>query len=125
MVIIIDDEPILCEVFKLMLGENGCECQTFLSPKKAIAFYEENHSNICFVFVDVEMPVMNGYDCIKIMQKINSGLKAIITTGHSKEKTEKKYGTKFVILQKPFNFDILYELIPPLCKRTCKKEIVT
>ena len=77
--IIIDDEPLAIDILKKYsdtidyIAIEG----TFTNPLEAVKFLSEN--NIDLIFLDIEMPMINGVD---LVESLNSKPKIIFTTAY-------------------------------------------
>lgn len=65
--LIIDDNPTNILVLKQLLGIEDVACVT-ISNTKELSFQLNSISNIDVVFLDLEMPVLNGYEAIKLVK---------------------------------------------------------
>jgi two-component SAPR family response regulator len=77
--VIIDDEPLAIKVVENHLKEfqNFEVIETFNSPIEALPLLEKE--NVDVLFLDINMPKMNGLDFVEI---INSKTNVIITTAY-------------------------------------------
>ncbi|MFW5813612.1 MAG: ATP-binding protein [Fibrobacterota bacterium] len=87
-VLVVDDEPIVREVACEILRDLGYSVLTSDNGANAADYYRENWKKIDLVLLDLVMPVMDGYDCLKELKKINPEVKVIISSGHSKKKMD-------------------------------------
>ena len=53
----------------------------------ALKVYREHMDEIDLVIMDVIMPKMNGYECMKELRKINPQIKIIVESGYSSSET--------------------------------------
>ena len=67
--LIIDDEPLAVNVIKNFIEEinNISVIETFNSAIDALAFLKDN--NVDLIFLDINMPLLNGLDFIKNLEK--------------------------------------------------------
>ncbi|MBT4916763.1 MAG: response regulator transcription factor [Formosa sp.] len=67
--LIIDDEPLAVNVIKNFIDEinNISVIETFNSAIDALAFLKDN--NVDLIFLDINMPLLNGLDFIKNLEK--------------------------------------------------------
>jgi CheY-like chemotaxis protein len=112
--VIAEDEPTNYEILVRMLripeerhfwGKNGKEAVDFI--KKHI------NLNNTMVLMDIKMPVMNGYDALQHIKKINSRIPVIAITAYALKHEEKEILSKGFdgYLAKPIRADKLKELI--------------
>jgi CheY-like chemotaxis protein len=57
-ILVVDDEPLVCDAVKLMLGFDGHVVETAANGKEALACLEKGHFDL--VITDFEMPKMKG-----------------------------------------------------------------
>ena len=109
-ILICDDEEGIRESLNLILGDeynlsftkNGNETLAYL-----------DHHNPDLVIMDIKMPLKNGLDVLKDLQRNKSNLKVIIVTGYQSIETARetaKYGISDYIT-KPFDSNTVKESI--------------
>lgn len=79
--LILDDEPYCTETLEVLIKrhvEPPIETYTFTDPLKALEFLEHNHIDL--LFLDIEMPLMSGFDFIEKAKWF--GGKVIFTTAY-------------------------------------------
>lgn len=112
--VIAEDEPANYEILVKMLrlakekhfwGKNGKEAVDYIEK-------QSNHDNTV-VLMDIKMPVMNGYDALQAIKKINSGIPVVAVTAYALKHEEKEILAKGFdgYLAKPIRADKLKELI--------------
>jgi len=104
-ILIVDDEPSLLRLTEKNLQSLGY--QTFLAnnAQEAIDILSKE-KNIQLIFSDVVMPGnMNGYQLIKQALTEYPNLKALLTSGHTKDSSQKEMPLNFSVaqLKKPYN----------------------
>jgi two-component system, NtrC family, response regulator AtoC len=57
-ILVVDDEPLVCDAVKMMLNFDGHEVQTAANGKEALAMLEQKTFDV--VITDFEMPAMKG-----------------------------------------------------------------
>jgi len=57
-ILVVDDEPFVCDAVKMMLAFDGHEVQTAYSGKEALSIFEKDRFDI--VITDFAMPAMKG-----------------------------------------------------------------
>ena len=108
--LIVDDEPMICEEFRETLEQEGHEVDCALSGKESLEKIEEGRYDL--VFLDFSMPFMDGK---KVMKKIRSfsPVPVALITGflpESKEKEILDLGA-MACLRKPLDLDRIKSLI--------------
>jgi len=106
-VLIVDDEPRMCNSLKTLLNDHGYEAKTAYSGKEAIERLAEDSFDLALV--DIVMPDMSGHE---IMDHINSKYPAtlvIVMTGHATLESAVKSLRRWAYdyLRKPFDFEQL------------------
>ncbi|MFO7368957.1 MAG: two-component regulator propeller domain-containing protein [Bacteroidales bacterium] len=112
--VIAEDEPTNYEILVKMLripnekyfwGKNG---------KEVVAYIEKqsNYDNI-LVLMDIKMPVMNGYDALQAIKKINRNIPVIAVTAYALKHEEKEILAKGFdgYMSKPIHAEKLKEII--------------
>jgi two-component system LytT family response regulator len=109
-VVIIDDEIYCCEVLQLLLQKH-CKQVTnikiFSNSSEGLAFIRHNPPDI--LFLDIEMPILNGFDLLKELGEINFNV--IFTTAYD------KYAVR------AFRFNALDYLLKPIDKEELIKAV--
>lgn len=67
-ILIVDDSELNCELLAGMLGDEY-EIYQVENGKKAIDILEENREQFKLVLLDINMPVMDGYEVLSIMKR--------------------------------------------------------
>ncbi|MDD4910783.1 MAG: fused response regulator/phosphatase [Sideroxydans sp.] len=70
-ILVVDDERTNIMVMQAMLGKMGHEVLTARSGQDAVALLSQEKPNV--VLMDVMMPVMSGYDTVRLMRKMPEG----------------------------------------------------
>jgi two-component system cell cycle sensor histidine kinase/response regulator CckA len=122
-VLIIDDEPRMCDSLKVLLGRHGYEAQTGYSGKEAIECLARDSFDL--VLLDIVMPDMTGH---QIMDYINSQTPetlVIVMTGHASvdSAVESLRRGAYDYLRKPFDLEQLEKRVKnALNQKRLKKE---
>ncbi|MGO9738361.1 MAG: PAS domain S-box protein [Desulfomonilaceae bacterium] len=112
-ILVVDDEPNVTELASRMLTEANYKVITASNGKEALDLYEKRQEEIKLVILDLNMPVMDGRQCLEALLSMNSNVKAIIASGYSANGTVKRIletGAKGFI-DKPFDIARLLENI--------------
>jgi len=104
-ILLVDDEQRVLNVGKDMLTAIGYEVLTASSGKEAVELYRENQHALDVVILDMIMPGMGGRETYERLQKINPGVKALLSTGYSLDGEAKEILSRGCngFLQKPFH----------------------
>jgi two-component system response regulator PilR (NtrC family) len=79
-VLIIDDEPDICELLELTLSRMGLTTHAAQSVAQAHKLLAEHHFNLCLT--DMRLPDGNGLDLIDYIQKRHPGTPVAVITAH-------------------------------------------
>ncbi|MEN6561509.1 MAG: response regulator [Acidobacteriota bacterium] len=112
-VLIIDDDPAICESVKAILDGNGFEASCALSGKDGLAAFRKDHPDV--VLCDMMMEdIDSGGQVTKIMRQERPGTPVFLlsTIGDATATTVglAEYGFNGVF-QKPVNFDLLLAVL--------------
>jgi len=81
--LLVEDEPALLELNKMILEKQGYRVLATGSPNEAIRLVGEYTGEISLLMTDVVMPEMNGRDLAKHLMTINPHLKCLFTSGYT------------------------------------------
>lgn len=117
-ILIVEDHPVNQQLFKTILKKIGYKSDTASNGLEAVKAVEKEHYDL--IFMDCQMPVMNGYEATRRIRKMDFvapivAVTASATTGEY-EKCINSGMTDF--LTKPFKKD---DLLPILNKWLVKK----
>jgi len=110
-VMILDDEPIVCERLSSTLEKQNIEVETFTNPNEAIKRIAQKHFPV--LITDLKMKGLDGIEILKMVQKISAGTKVIIITGFATMENAKealKIGA-YDFIAKPFKLSQLRDLV--------------
>ena len=114
-ILLVEDDEISLELLRLFIEHSGYSFITAANGEQAVAEYEKN-SSIGLIIMDVEMPVMDGYEAVKMIRKVeNNGthVPVIALTAYAmssdKEKCLEAGFTDY--LSKPIEHRTLLEMI--------------
>jgi DNA-binding NtrC family response regulator len=106
-ILVVDDEPDLCERIRRELEKEGYRTAAAFSPEECLDYFNKNRVDV--LIADVKMPGMNGLEMLKRCQEINADFVAIIITGHGDHQvaTESLHLGVYNYLKKPLSLDEL------------------
>ena len=110
-VMVLDDEPIVCERLRSMLEKMDLEVETFVEPGKAIKRIVEIPFQI--LITDLKMKELDGIEIVKMTQRVSPQTKVIMITGFAtveKAKQALQLGV-FDFIAKPFKLSQLRDLV--------------
>lgn len=112
-ILVIDDEPVLRELAKSMLGQAGYKVITAKDGIEGTDIYAQNRDSIDIVLLDMMMPNKNGKETFIDLKEMNSKIKVVMTSGFTKDRRVEdvlNLGAKDFI-QKPYTIFSLAEKI--------------
>ncbi len=110
-VMILDDEPIVCERLSSTLEKQNIEVETFGDPQEAVKRMAE--ANFPVLITDLKMKGMNGIEILKWAKKLSPQTNVIIITGFATMENAKealKIGA-YDFIAKPFKLSQLRDLV--------------
>jgi DNA-binding response OmpR family regulator len=93
-ILVVDDEPDVVSVFKLMLEMNGYEVDAYQDQLLALSNFKPNSYGL--LILDIRMPTMNGFELYKKMRSIDDKVKVCFITAF--EDYREEFNESFPIL---------------------------
>jgi len=120
-VLVLDDEPIVCERLKDYLDKKGILTETFTDSKSALSRIKEKAFDV--IVTDLKMEGPTGMDILLAVKNGGYNSEVIIITGYGPFETlrEAEIVGVFEYLAKPFIMDELYAVIKKAAKKARKK----
>jgi CheY-like chemotaxis protein len=97
-ILVVDDEPLVCEMVKAMLMQDGHEVDTAPGGREGLTRFDADHFDL--VLADYRMPGMKGDQFASAIKKRLRPKPVILITGHPPNEAPK--GIDWVLL-KPFS----------------------
>ena len=112
-ILLIDDEAMILDVGKELLGELGYKVITASGGEEALRVFEENHDEIQLVIMDMIMPVMSGGETFDRLKAMSPDIKILLSSGYSLNGQATKILERGCdgFIQKPFNMNQLSQKI--------------
>ncbi|MEW6265757.1 MAG: PAS domain S-box protein [Thermodesulfobacteriota bacterium] len=82
-ILLVDDEEAILETARTILEENGYCVLTAESGEEAISLYRQEKGRIDLIILDLNMPGMGGYSCLKEILSLNPEARILISSGYS------------------------------------------
>lgn len=100
-ILLVDDNSDLLESFRESLDMRGYNIITATNGKEAVEIYKQKIP--CIVFMDIKMPVMDGYEAFSKIKSMYHDAKIVFITGHgtTKKSLDAKKNGLLKILNKP------------------------
>lgn len=80
-VLVVDDEPVVCQSVKRILEHRGFEVHPIMSGKEALRQLESTPYDL--VVLDLKMPDMDGYEVLQAIKQRWPEVKVIVVTGYA------------------------------------------
>ena len=118
-ILLVEDEPQLIMVAKALLQALGFSVFVAENGQAALEMYQKNAEYITLVLTDIGMPVMDGYELIRELKKLNPELPIIVSSGFGDaEVTSRIHETIAGCVSKPYSFDQLREVLKRVVEGT-------
>jgi PAS domain S-box-containing protein len=120
---VVDDEPQITLMMKLMLNELGYTADTFNDPLIALEEFNRSSEKYDFIITDQTMPHLSGTELSISLLSINPDLPIILNTGYSPATSRsecKKIGIKEFVM-KPITIAELSAVVSKAVKTPVKK----
>jgi DNA-binding NtrC family response regulator len=110
-VVILDDEPIVCERLKPALEKAGFEVEAFTTGQAVIDRFAEMRFDV--LVTDLKMQKPDGLEVMKFVKENSPATKVIIITGYATVETARDAmkGGAVDFIAKPFKISQLRDLI--------------
>lgn len=109
-VLVVDDNEINLEIQKMTLESCGLDVDTAESGEEAVELAEKHDFSI--IFMDINMPGMNGYTACKLIRKTNKDV-AVIALSADNPKNDSRFAESGMTdyLLKPLQADALKKML--------------
>jgi CheY-like chemotaxis protein len=100
--VIIEDDHMSVDVLTALLSQSGIDYSTYHDPQDALdSLHQVCHADI--IFVDLDMPHLNGYQVLETLQNIpeTQNLPIVAYTSHTSEMTNARNAGFHSFLGKP------------------------
>ena len=111
-IVVVDDEPGMCETFQDLFEDEGYDVRVALDGREALDLLRALSEQPCIVITDILMPVMDGpalYRAAKADPRL-AGIPFVFTTT---EPSRAPAGE--LIMMKPLNFEVLLDIVRKCC----------
>ncbi|QDT28267.1 Autoinducer 2 sensor kinase/phosphatase LuxQ [Gimesia panareensis] len=115
-ILLVDDTPEIRRLFTYLLNKMGLEVKTASNGKEAVeqvnAAVEQNKA-FDLILMDMQMPVMSGYEAVQLLREQEIQIPVIAITAHALVSDREKCLTAGCTdyLSKPVKFDVLFEMV--------------
>ncbi len=104
-ILVVDDEPLVGQLFKDSLNETGYQTITTLSSIEALELIDNRHFDL--IFLDLLIPELDGAELFRRIRQIDKQIPVAIITGYPDSEVMRRameHGP-FMVLKKPFTGD--------------------
>ncbi len=111
-VLLVDDDMDVLESTQYLLMDEGFDVITAKNGEEAISEFIRNKPHI--VFMDIKMPIMNGYDAFYKIKKLDKNAKIVLTSSYAIDNEKFQKAKEFSLsdlLNKPFDIDSMIKMI--------------
>jgi signal transduction histidine kinase/CheY-like chemotaxis protein len=118
-VLVVEDNDINMEIISSLLQAVGIKVDKAIDGEKALQIYNENKDKYNLIFMDIQMPVMDGLEATKVIREDNKDIPIIALSANVMQDAvnRSKQAGMNEHLNKPININVLYEvLVKYLCK---------
>ena len=119
-ILVVDDEPLVCDAVKMMLNFDGHVVETATNGKEALAIFDEGKFDL--VITDFEMPAMKGDEFAAAIKSRSPEQPVVMITAYAEmlhASGNPLPGVDFVI-SKPFLLENLREAIAKTTRKASK-----
>ena len=108
-VLVVDDEPLVAAMFKIVLESSGHQVTTVPAAAQALAALIEQDFDLAVI--DLTLPEMDGWEVCRRINRIYPDMPVIVTTGRtvSVEAVREQGACISAVLSKPFDMQELLD----------------
>jgi PAS domain S-box-containing protein len=112
-ILIAEDEKNVAKTAKKLLEYLGFNVIITYDGQDTINEYKKNSNKYKYVFLDLDMPKLDGIEVFSKMRKINPNIKAFLCSGYNEKQISKKYKHLGLIgfIQKPYTLNFLIKIL--------------
>jgi DNA-binding NtrC family response regulator len=110
-ILIVEDDVDLLEIYKEILELHEFNVETALNGEEGVKKFIEKRPSL--VIMDVDMPILDGYEAFKQIKKIDNNANVIIVTGFSEFEPKSQEAIKkglMKVISKPLGIEQLLGL---------------
>ncbi len=116
--LIVDDDPLIGWMLEMLMSERKFSATKAYTGKKALEFIHAMPYDL--VFLDINLPDINGFDILKEIRKTDTAAYVVIMTASPyRENSRRSYEEKAsYLLEKPFGIREIKDVIADFLKKT-------
>ena len=77
-ILLVDDEPDTCMVYRIVLEDAAYECKSYTNSIKALQEFRSDYYGL--ILLDIKMPVLNGFELCEKIREVDKTVKVIFIT---------------------------------------------
>lgn len=112
-VLVVDDDPAIGQLMKIILAIDGIEVQRASSGEAALALLQDRDAEPDVIVLDLMMPGMDGREAFKEMRRAGVDSPILFCSAYGAQEANKELGGQGAI-DKPFHPEILLASIQEL-----------
>jgi PAS domain S-box-containing protein len=124
-VLVVDDEPLVRNVARVLLESYGFEVLEAANGVEAVSLYRKRAREIRAVLLDVTMPGLGGVEALKLIREVDPEARVILSSGYDERDTiaqlDRSQGVEF--LQKPYRARTLLAKLRTVLDRQDRESI--
>lgn len=107
LILVVDDDPYICETLRNSLEERGYSVSTSQDGEQAVEIVKERPKDV--IFIDLKLPLVNGLMVYLEIKKVNPDVVTVMMTAYKEEMQEVldqalAHGA-YACLHKPFDLE--------------------
>ena len=110
-ILVVDDEPVIGQLFKESLNEHVYKVTTSLSSLEALELVSSRHFDL--IFLDLVMPEIDGAELFRRIRQTDNRVPIAIITGYPDSELMRRameHGP-FTVMKKPFNSEDILDTL--------------
>ena len=77
-ILLVDDEPDICMIYRIVLEDAGYECIPYTDPVKALQEFRIDYYDL--ILLDIKMPILDGAELCKKIREADKSIRIIFIT---------------------------------------------
>jgi DNA-binding NtrC family response regulator len=120
-VLVLDDEPTVCERLKDYLEKKGVAVETFTDGLQAVERFKQKHFDV--IVTDLKMQPPDGIDVLVEAKELGAGTQVIIITGYRSIEATRAAEVvgAYGFIDKPFRMEDFFKVVKKAAKRARKR----
>jgi len=112
-ILIVDDDPIFLDIVSIMVQHLGYLAITAADGLEALELFREHTESIVWVFLDINMPKMDGISTLRYIRNICKNTKVVMVSGTLNNKicAQLSQLCPFACLDKPISFECISNVL--------------